>query len=156
MKTRITCLNLIRGGGLVLAALALALLPAGGISTAQEPDAAHAARAYLERNAASLGIPAGLRDLRVESVREGLTGRHVRYQQTANGVPVFGASVTVSLPDGGKTPVVLSRYVRDLKVPPPQVTVGPADAAAAWQTPRSTNDQALCYRSHNAAIGVER
>ena len=130
MKTRITCLNLVRGGGLALAALALALLPAGGISTAQEPDAARAAHAYLQRNAASLGMPANLRDLRLEGVRQGLTGRHARYQQTANGVPVFGASVTVSLPDGG-TPVVLSRYLRHLQVPPPQVNVGPADAAAA-------------------------
>lgn len=119
-------------GLLAVGSMAFLALAPGRTSTAQTPDAATAARAYLADNAAGLGLPAGLADLTVEGVREGLTGRHVRYQQTANGAPVFGAYVTVDLPDGeGGAPRVLSRYVAGDVPPPPRVGVGPAQAMAA-------------------------
>ena len=38
-------------------------------------------------------------DLRVVGQRQSRTGTHVRFQQTLNGIPVFGAGVTVSIPN---------------------------------------------------------
>lgn len=48
------------------------------------------------RSRASASI-AGAMELRHVATRESLGAYHVRYQETANGIPVFGGSVTVNL-----------------------------------------------------------
>jgi len=130
VKTPRLIRNLASGGSLALAASALILLSVGGASRAQETDTAAAARAFLQRNAAGLGMPANLHDLRLYGTQEGLTGRHARYQQTLGGVPVFGAYVTVNLPGRGN-PTVTGRYVSGLKVPPAKVSISPQTAVTA-------------------------
>ena len=95
---------------LSLLALAAALLLAGNQTAAFQPgDPVSAARQHLIRNAQRLGLSADLHDLREVSVRQSLSGQHVRFQQTINGIAVFGGDVTVSLPKG-HAPFVLSRY----------------------------------------------
>ena len=83
---------------LALGVLAAAWSAASGPANAQPGTATARAQAYLSRNAGELGLRANLSDLRLASRRESLTADHVRYQQTVNGVPVFGAYVSVSLP----------------------------------------------------------
>ena len=71
------------------------------------------AEAHLRGNADRLGLRPDLQDLELIAVREGLSGQHVRYQQTLDGVPVFGRFLTVSLPKDESAPVpplVISRY----------------------------------------------
>jgi len=71
------------------------------------------AEAHLRGNADRLGLRPDLQNLELIAVREGLSGQHVRYQQTLGGVPVFGRFLTVSLPNDERTPVpplVISRY----------------------------------------------
>src|SRR3990170_2360550 len=95
---------------LSILALAAALLLTGNQTAAFQPgDPVSAARQHLIRNAQRLGLSADLHDLREVSVRQSLSGQHVRFQQTINGIPVFGGDVTVSLPKG-HAPFVLSRY----------------------------------------------
>jgi hypothetical protein len=87
------------------------------------------ARAHLARVAPVEGIRPDLADLRVSGVRRGLSGEHVRFEQTLNGVPVFGAGVTVSLPGGGDEPVVSSSY--DRRPTAPATALSAAAPAAA-------------------------
>jgi hypothetical protein len=60
--------------------------------------------------AAAHGLRPDLADLRVAGVSRGLSGEHVRFQQTLNGVPVFGAGVAVTLPKGDSPAAFTSRY----------------------------------------------
>jgi Zn-dependent metalloprotease/subtilisin-like proprotein convertase family protein len=80
------------------------------------------AEAHLRGNADRLGLRSDLHDLRLIGIREGLSGQHVRYQQTLHGVPVFGRFLTVSLPKDQRSPVpplVTSRYR-------PRIRAGPS------------------------------
>ncbi|MBI2914111.1 MAG: M36 family metallopeptidase [Chloroflexi bacterium] len=108
--------------GLLLAAGALS----GGGGHAPPSLAATAkARAdqYLRAQAGALGLRGDLADLRMLEVREGLSAVHVRYQQTFQGVPVFGSGVTVSLPKvKDSRPSTLSRYRPGFR--PPSSAIG--------------------------------
>jgi bacillolysin len=64
-------------------------------STARGQSPAAAARANLGRYAADFGISSPARDLRTDSVQALAKGQSVvRFQQTANGLPVFGGQLT--------------------------------------------------------------
>jgi len=95
---------------IILVALAVALgvlgVWADAMPASSQVDGPQArAERYLRQNAGRLGLPPNLRDLRLIEVREGLSGQHVRYQQTLNGVPVFGRSLTVGLPRDRRSPL---------------------------------------------------
>lgn len=89
-----------------------AALFAAGLAQAPEshagpPDPVAAARAVLAARAQALGLdPAGLQTL---SVRSGLAGQYVRFQETVDGIPVEGAHVVVGLPEDGKRAPVVAR-----------------------------------------------
>src|SRR3990170_2150886 len=113
--------------------LVAVLLLAGTKTSALQPDDPIAvARLHLSRNAGVLGLSPGLSDLQAVAVRQGLTGQHVRFQQTLNGVPIFGAFVTVNLPAGGapRQPTLLSRYRPGATAAPTAVRMGLAAAVA--------------------------
>jgi len=101
-------------------------------SAVQLGDPVAAARLHLSRNAGALGLSPGLGDLHAVAVREGLSGQHVRFQQTLGGVPVFGAFVTVNLPPGGvsRQPGVVSRYRPGATAAPAPAAITPGEAAA--------------------------
>ena len=73
------------------------------------PEAA--AREYLRRSGHEYGMEAGVDHLRVERVRGSRYGRHVRFRQTLEGVPVYRGDVTVSLDRRGQPTMVVSGYV---------------------------------------------
>ena len=63
---------------------------------ATPPPRPRAARAFLDRYGALVGVTAPGRQLRVARVdRTGRTGTVVRYQQTIDGVPVLGGDLVV-------------------------------------------------------------
>jgi len=102
--------------GLLAAALLLALATAEGarIASSQEPDAEAVARAYLARSrlvpipenvsglapaqqrSAAAAAPAQ-RDLEHVATLESRGARHVRFQETEDGIPIFGAQVVVNI-----------------------------------------------------------
>jgi Zn-dependent metalloprotease len=126
-----------RLGLLAPAILVLCLQAADARS--QEPDPVTAARGYLSRNAGRFGLGEELADLLAVSVGRSLTGNHVRFQQTLNGVPVFGGFITVGLPDGpSPPPLVVNRY---------RPGAGPATAGA-----RLTAEEAAALAQ--GALGV--
>lgn len=91
------------------AALLVAGLAQAPQSQASPPDPVAAARSVLAGRAESLGLnPDGLQAL---SVRSGLAGQYVRFQETAGGIPVEGAQVVVGLPDDEKRTPVVARGV---------------------------------------------
>ena len=101
-----------------LAALAAAVAIFGawteaGLASSQGGGPVARARDYLQADADHLGLRPDLEDLRLIDVREGLSGHHLRYQQTLAGLPVFGRFVTVSVPKDQRSPVpplMISRY----------------------------------------------
>jgi Zn-dependent metalloprotease len=115
-----------------LAGITLALLYSGGEAAAQPADPPARARQHLRDNAAALGLRPDTSDLRLADVRESPAGEHVRYQQTIDGVPVFGAYVTVNLPrTAAIDPSVTSRYAAGPAAPATRSRLTPADASAA-------------------------
>ncbi|HSP56213.1 MAG TPA: M4 family metallopeptidase, partial [Dehalococcoidia bacterium] len=114
-----------------IAALALVWSAASGPAAAQPETAVGRASAYLSRNAGAMGLRADLADLRVYDSRESLTADHIRYQQMLNGVPVFGATLTVNLPKDGKAQATtLNRYVSGAKAAAIVAPVAPGNAVA--------------------------
>ncbi len=98
---------------LILALGALAVWADTGSAGSQGNGPAARAEAHLRANADRFGLASDLQDLELIAVREGLSSQHVRYQQTLDGIPVFGRSLTVSLPKDERTPappLIISRY----------------------------------------------
>jgi hypothetical protein len=62
---------------------------------------ASSAEAVLKANAARFGLPAGLDNLVLVSVKESLTGKHYTYQQMLRGLPVDRAQIIVSIGSNG-------------------------------------------------------
>ncbi len=61
------------------------------------------ARDFLQSRAVQFQLPADLGNLELVDVRESLLGKHVRFQQLLNGLPVRGGEVIVSVAkDGGR------------------------------------------------------
>jgi Zn-dependent metalloprotease len=80
----------------VLGAAAFALLrDPGPAAHSQQPDLEAIARAFLAQHDAPAGVQAEALDL-VE-IKESQGAHHVRFQQSIDGVPVFGARATVSI-----------------------------------------------------------
>ncbi len=129
---RISAYHLFAFGAVVALASLVAVWSAASGPVHGQPDTATArASAYLSRNAGEMGIRTDLADLRVFSGRESLTADHVRYQQTLNGVPVFGATVTVNLPKDGKAEAsTLNRYISGARAAAIVAPVAPANAIA--------------------------
>jgi hypothetical protein len=95
----------------VVSAALFAVIPVG--TRGAPPDPLSRAETFLAENAGEIGLESGVNDLRLAGRRESLTAEHVRYQQFVNGLPVFGATVSVSIPrDESFDPVVSSRYSR--------------------------------------------
>jgi len=115
---------------LVALAVTLAVLAAGRPTDAQPNDPVQRARSHLAANAGDYGLSPDLADLRLSGRTRGLSADHVRFQQTRNGVPVFGAGVSVALPASG-SPLVVSRY-----------DASPASPAAPALSPDSALDVA--------------
>jgi hypothetical protein len=64
--------------------------------------------------------------------RSSLTAEHVRYQQTLNGIPVFGATVSVSLPrNSDAAPWVLNRHAAGARAAKITTPVSPSAAIAS-------------------------
>ncbi len=108
--------------GLLAAALGfLVLWGTAGPAVSQGDGPAARAEAHLRGNADRLGLRSDLQDLELIAVREGLSGQHVRYQQTLGGVPVFGGFLTVSLPKDERDsarPFVINRYRQAIRPVP--------------------------------------
>jgi Zn-dependent metalloprotease/subtilisin-like proprotein convertase family protein len=106
----------------VLAALAVTLgvlsVSIGSVPALSQGDDPRArAEAHLRANADRLGLPPDLHDLQFVGIRQGLSGQHVRYQQTLGGVPVFGQLLTVNLPKDERStmpPLVTGHYRRPM------------------------------------------
>ncbi|HSP55341.1 MAG TPA: M36 family metallopeptidase, partial [Dehalococcoidia bacterium] len=114
-----------------LTAMALVWSAASGPAAAQPETVVGRASAYLSRNAGAMGLRADLADLQVYDSRESLTADHIRYQQTLNGVPVFGATLTVNLPKDGKAQATtLNRYISGAKAAAIVAPVAPESAVA--------------------------
>ena len=63
---------------------------------------ANSAEAVLKANAARFGLPAGLDNLVLVSVKESLTAKHYTYQQMLRGLPVDRAQIIVSIGSNGE------------------------------------------------------
>ena len=64
---------------------------------AASDDPVETARAFLRENAAPLGLQAALGDLEFVSLRHGLAGSHVFFQQQRSARPVLGTYVSVHM-----------------------------------------------------------
>ena len=78
------------------------------VSHAAPPDPEARAREVLASRAGEHRFRPDLADLQVVGVRSGIGGDYVRFQQTADGIPVEGAQVVVGLPHDGKRPAQVS------------------------------------------------
>jgi len=102
------------------------LLPVASASLGPERTPEAAAAAFLESNPGGLHLRS-VNDLRLNGVVASLTGYHVTYQQTLDGIPVFGAMVNVFV-DWTMTPRLAISSLSDLR---PDATAPAVDAKAA-------------------------
>ena len=115
--------------GLVLASL-VSMTSISFAAPGGNDQARSAARSYLQANGNRYHLKADLADLRDGATTSSLTGSHVQFQQTINGVPVEGAALNIGLDRGNGVQLVVSGYKANL----PQVSTTPrvtADAALA-------------------------
>jgi len=110
------------------------------------------ARRHLIENARELGLRPEFSDLRLVDQLRSLTGDHVRFQQTVNDVPVFGALVSVSLPDGEHEPVVGSRYAANGRAPAGVSGGGPAAALESAVRQIGAGQDALAEAAEPALV----
>ncbi|MGB9890536.1 MAG: M4 family metallopeptidase [Anaerolineae bacterium] len=100
----------------------------GGQIPAEQPDPEQAARAFFDRYAALYSIAVPQRELQLARLEEDPIGmHHIRFNQTVNGVPVFGGQLIVHLRDGFIT-AINGNYFPNLQVD---------------TSPRLTQDEAL-------------
>ncbi|MEM9667172.1 MAG: M4 family metallopeptidase, partial [Bacteroidota bacterium] len=102
-----------------------------------------AARAFLQRRHADFGMQAHARDLQVVRAVEGAHSRHVTFQQTVRGVPVYGRYVQVNLDLDGRATMVLSDYASYL------------DEAARRLDPQPTLDETAARAVARQAVSAE-
>lgn len=94
---------------------------------AAEPEAM--ARQYLAENAAPLGLRrADLSDLAHRATRRGAATTTVRFDQTYQGVPVYGAELAVTLDRQSRVTFVMNGYKPRVELPTVSPTLGPAAA----------------------------
>ena len=73
------------------------------------------ARAYLSTRASRFGMDPALDDLAEVSTIATTYSQHVTYQQTVNGVPVYGRYIKVNMNRAGQVTMVLNGYAPHLK-----------------------------------------
>src|SRR3712207_5088947 len=93
--------------GLVLASL-VSMTSISLAAPAGNDKARSAARSYLQANGNRYHLKANLADLRDGATTSSLGGAHVQFQQTINGVPVEGATLSVGLDRGNGVQLVVS------------------------------------------------
>ncbi len=96
-------------------------------------DPVETARAFLRENAAPLALQATLDDLEFISLRHGLAGSHVFFQQQRSTRPVLGTYVSVHMRDDGSVAVLHNGYLPRLAVP---TTAARVTAVQAVQSAR--------------------
>ncbi|MDZ4278753.1 MAG: hypothetical protein U1B78_06410 [Dehalococcoidia bacterium] len=101
----------------------LALVMLVSFAALQRGPAAHAsdpvavARAYLQQRLAAQGATAQATDFAVIEYRESRAARHVHFQQTLNGLPLYGAYLSVNLEkDADRVSLVTGRDLPDVGV----------------------------------------
>lgn len=120
----------------------------GGLASGLQADAladdpAGAARAFLAQHEAALAMPGVGQQLALSAVeRDALGMTHVRMQQVARGVPVFGAEVFVHFAADGQTVSAVNGHF----VPGLAVNTKPGlSAEAALALARSIDPQAVAW-----------
>ena len=84
---------------------------------AASDDPTQTALAFLQENADPLGLKVIADDLEFISLRHGLAGSHIFFQQQQNARPVLGAYVSVHLRDDGSIAVLNNGYLPQLTLP---------------------------------------
>lgn len=94
------------------------------------PGPTASAEALLAEVGPALGVDEPGSGLVPTEVNQGLNGSAVRYQQTKNGIPVFGGEVSVQLDDGDRAVSLLADTSPGSPAPPAGAPlIGSADAA---------------------------
>ena len=96
-----------------------------------EPE--KSARAFLGAMAEQLKMKADTSDLQTLQVKHGLGTGHTRFQQTFNGIPIYGAHVSVHQGTDGAVDTLHTKYFSDLDVDPtarPRISITAAKGAA--------------------------
>ncbi|MGH2537448.1 MAG: BACON domain-containing protein, partial [Candidatus Promineifilaceae bacterium] len=90
------------------------------------------ARDYLSANAEFLGLKsADLADLSLAGQRQGPAGATVRFDQTANGLPVYAAEIAVHISPAGLVTYVSSSYRPDVSLAPAKPALSAEQARQA-------------------------
>jgi fungalysin/thermolysin propeptide/fungalysin metallopeptidase (M36) len=92
---------------------------------------------FLSENADLFGMRSGLADLRLARVKESPGGRHLRFQQTYRGLPVFDRGAGVHVSRDGRVVLVHNDYVPaiDISVEPGRSAAEAVRALARDTTP---------------------
>jgi hypothetical protein len=126
------------------------LLSARGALSAPTPEAPEAAAGtFLARHAAAWGGRVDLADLRLEASRVSPAGRHFRYRQIVEGLPVFDAGIDLHLSDAGAVFLLHNRFE-------PAITIDTTPAiAAAGAALRARVALARAFRTeHGSGIAL--
>ena len=123
----------------------------GGQIPAEHPDPEQAARAFFDRYAALYSMKAPRQELQLVRIEEDSLGMyHVRFNQTVNGVPVFGGQLIVHLHNGFIT-AVNGNYFPNLHVDTsPRLTQDEALAIVL----RDVGDDAAEFRANRSGLVV--
>ncbi len=100
-------------------------------SNASSPEAS--ARAFLASFSGTQNLKVGPNDLRLIEVKYGLASMHTRFQQLIDGLPVYGAYVSVHQGPDGAVQTVHSRAYDKLSLPPNKsvgLSLGQAELSA--------------------------
>jgi Zn-dependent metalloprotease len=89
-----------------------------------------AARSFLQGNAPLFKFNSDTSDLQLVSERDSLIGKHVVYQQTYNGIEVFGSQVGVHFDQSGELIAVNNNYQPDIKLKSSNARLNRATAVA--------------------------
>ena len=87
---------------------------------------------FLINFSSEIGLESGLNDLSLMSEVKSLSGTHIRYQQTYNGIPVFASEVLVNITNDNKISSMISDYKHNLENLPstPSITSNSATSIA--------------------------
>lgn len=86
------------------------------------------ARAYLQDWSEQYGFDKDLKTLQTERISRTPGGTHIRFEQTVDGVPVFGSRVTVSLNQWDEITFVSSAYRLRARLSSPKASLEKSDA----------------------------
>ena len=83
---------------------------------AQEKAPENVASEYLGINQKALGIASDGSDLQLISAKNSLVGKHFRYQQLYNGVPVYSSQLLINTTYDGRITSVISDYKHNIDI----------------------------------------